>query len=73
MSSFLESLGIIGSNEPLIAPGTTILHGEGRWIVGAVGVTVGERYYWLVRGGDVAMVPAVVLAEEASLGRKATA
>ena len=27
----------------------------------AVGLTLGERYYWLVKGKDVAMVPASTL------------
>jgi hypothetical protein len=41
-----------------ILPGKWATYGGKRWRVGAVGMTGGERYYWLLdRTGSVAMVP----------------
>ena len=41
--------------------------GGPKWTVAMVGLTGGERYYWLTRNGnETAMVPAFVLADEAA-------
>jgi len=45
----------------LIMPGSWAYYGGKRWIVGAVGITGGERYYWLRLKGIVAMVPATMV------------
>ena len=44
----------------------TLIEYHGRpWRIGMVGLTGGERYYWLVRTlGEVAMVPAFMLEED---------
>ena len=42
-------------------PGKFVSYCGQRWKVGAVGLTGGERYYWLTRGSVVAMVPAFML------------
>lgn len=41
--------------------GSKIKYHRRNWIVGAVGLTGGERYYWLHRKNEVAMVPYFVL------------
>ncbi len=45
----------------IIMPGEFANYCGQRWKVGAVGFTGGERYYWLTRGGGVAMVPATMV------------
>jgi hypothetical protein len=51
--------------QPIIPLGSLIEYGPGpKWTVGMVGVTGGERYYWLRRGNDVAMVPADALKQK---------
>jgi hypothetical protein len=40
-----------------LMPDSRVRYGDRWWRVGAVGVTGGERYYWLVRRGEVAMLP----------------
>lgn len=42
----------------LLQIGSTIIYNGERWTVGAV-AWLGERYYFLVRPNEVAMVPAV--------------
>lgn len=44
-----------------IMPGTEIRYGEQWWKVDMVGITGGERYYWLSRDNGVLMVPAFMI------------
>jgi len=46
---------------PLVMPGQYADYCGQRWKVGAVGVTGGERYYWLVRFSLVLMAPATMV------------
>ena len=53
-----------GSNDllgPLVMPGQFADCCGQRWRVGAVGVTGGERYYWLSRPLITLMVPATMV------------
>lgn len=51
---------------PILSLGTRIKYGPGAaWTIGMVGLTGGERYYWLHRGNEVAMVPAFILETKA--------
>ena len=45
----------------LIMPGSWAYYGGKRWRVGAVGITGGERYYWLHLKGVVMMAPATMV------------
>ena len=46
----------------LLVPGTYVQYGGERHAVEAVGITGGERYYWLIsEHGVVSMLPACVV------------
>lgn len=45
----------------MLKVGSEITYGGQRWRVGAVLFIGGERYYHLVRDGEVAMLPAFVV------------
>ena len=54
----------VGSNDglgPIVMPGQYANYCGQRWRVGAVGVTGGERYYWLTRWSVVLMAPATMV------------
>lgn len=44
----------------LLQLGSTVTYGDEEWIIGAV-AWLGERYYFLTRPGEVAMIPAATL------------
>lgn len=47
--------------DDLLMPGTFADYCGQRWKVGMVGITGGERYYWLTRLGVVLMAPATMV------------
>ena len=49
------------AEDVLILPGKYANYFGQRWKVSAVGVTGGERYYWLAKGGTVLMAPAFMV------------
>jgi hypothetical protein len=49
------------------ADGTKIEYGGRKWSVGALGNTGGERYVWLSRKGETAMLPVSLFSARASI------
>jgi hypothetical protein len=52
-------------SDAVIMPGSWAYYGGKRWRVGAVGITSGERYYWLQLKRIVMMVPATMVSATA--------
>lgn len=55
----------------MLKVGDTVKWGDDEWKVSAIGY-VGERYYWLIKGGVVSMVPAVDLERKRKSGNVGT-
>ena len=45
----------------LISLGTVLRYADQWWTVDMIGITGGERYYWLTRDNEVAMIPAFMI------------
>lgn len=59
MDRFEQALAARMPNYPPMPIGSPVYFGREKWTIGAVGVTGGERYYWLTDAdGGVAMLPA---------------